>query len=146
MVVTHAQARQYLEEELLGREKELLAGAKPSPVEERTGEPEFQTDGTVQAPPLTKDQRRWLRQQCAEDHEHGGVTRHPLDISAAVLKELQEKDTSLAKIRKEADGQPNSARIGFFRRDFFIGGGHPLDEERRVRWSSWCCHRSADRL
>ena len=49
VVVTRAQARQNLEEELLRREKELLAGAKPSPVEERTGEPEAQTDGMEQA-------------------------------------------------------------------------------------------------
>ena len=122
VVVTCARVRQNLEEELLRREKELLAGAKPSPVEERTGEPEAQTDGieqAVQTPPLTKDQRRWLRQQCA-DHEQGGVSRHPLEISAAVLKELQEKDASLAKIRKAADGQPNSAGIGFFRREGLI--------------------------
>ena len=120
VVVTCAQAQQNLEEELLRREKELLAGAKPSTVEERTGEPEAQTDGieqAVQTPPLTKDQRRWLHQQCAEDYEQGGVSRHPLEISAAVLKELQEKDASLAKIRKAADGHPNSAGIGFFHRE-----------------------------
>ena len=33
------------------------------------------------------------------------------------MKELQEKDASLAKIRKAADGQPNSTRIGFFHRE-----------------------------
>ena len=49
MVVTRAQAQQNLEEELLRREKEPLAGAKPSPMEERTGEPEAQTDGIKQA-------------------------------------------------------------------------------------------------
>ena len=75
VVVTRAQARQNLEEELLRREKESLAGAKPSPMEERTGEPEAQTDGSANTP--TKDQR-WLHQQCAEDHEQGGVSRHLL--------------------------------------------------------------------
>ena len=77
-----------LEEEILRREKEVLAGAKPSPLENGTGELEAQTDGAepaVKATPLTKDQRRMLRQQWGGDQVEFGVRRHPLEISAAEL-------------------------------------------------------------
>ena len=61
VVVTHAQAQRNLEEELLRKEKEVLAGAKSSSLGDGTGELEAQTDGAepaVKATPLTQDQRR----------------------------------------------------------------------------------------
>ena len=49
VVVTRAQAHRQLEEELLRREKEMLAGAKPNPVETKQGVSEAETDYTVGA-------------------------------------------------------------------------------------------------
>lgn len=72
VVMTRAQAQQNLEEELLRRAKEMLTGAKPSPLEDETGESEAQTDGAklaVKTTPLTKDQRRLLCQKCGEQGE-----------------------------------------------------------------------------
>ena len=126
VVVTRAQARRNLEEELLRREKELLARAKPNPVEKETSESPRETETNTPSPPeeegkqLSKDHRRTLRQQCAEgkeDEEGAKVSKHPLEISAVELKVLQDKDETLVKIRRAADGHPCSAGPGFFRRD-----------------------------
>ena len=123
VVVTRAQARRNLEEELLRREKELLARAKPNPVEKETSESPRETETNTPSPTeeegkqLSKDHRRTLRQQCAEGKEGAKVSKHPLEISAVELKVLQDKDETLVKIRRAADGHPCSARPGFFRID-----------------------------
>ena len=39
-----------------------------------------------------------------------------LDFSAEELREMQWKDATLNKIREAAQGTPNSAGVGFFRR------------------------------
>ena len=67
MVVTRAQARRQLEEEILRREKEIRSGAKPTSLED-SGEP--RASGAQDGPEpsstgegLTKKQRRSLQQQ-----------------------------------------------------------------------------------
>ena len=107
VVVTRAQARKDLEAELLRREKELLAGANPTPVD---GEQE-------KVAQLTKDQKRQLRQQCQEgERGEEELNQHSLELSAEELRALQEKDLTLSKVREAADGHPCSAGTGFFRR------------------------------
>ena len=74
VVVTHAQARKKLEAELLRREKELLAGASPTPVECE------QQQGTH----LTKEQKRQIRQQCQEGEKgEQEPNKHSLELSAS---------------------------------------------------------------
>ena len=117
VVVNCAQAHKQLEEELLRREKELLAGAKPSPVESEQGESGAEATETQQAEEakqLTKDQRKQMRQQCREGEKgEEELNKHSLDLSAEKLQALQEKDATLAKVREAADGHPRSAGVGF---------------------------------
>ena len=84
VVVTRAQARKQLEEELLRREKELLAGAKPNPVESEQCESGAETTEIQQeegSKQLTKDQRRQLRQQCQEGEKgEEELNKHSLDV------------------------------------------------------------------
>lgn len=43
-----------------------------------------------------------------------------LELSPGELRELQEKDDTLTKIREAADGHANSAGVGFFNRDGLV--------------------------
>ena len=43
-----------------------------------------------------------------------------LDLSAGELRELQEKDDTLVKVREAAEGRANSAGVGFFKRDGLV--------------------------
>lgn len=53
--------------------------------------------------------------QESQDANH---EKHPLELSAEGLRALQEKDPTLANIRRAADGHPTcAAGIGFFKRD-----------------------------
>ena len=57
-----------------------------------------------------------------------------LELSADKLKELQEKDDTLSKIREAAEGNPNSAGVGFLSEmDWSIANGHLQDVEDVVR-------------
>ena len=102
--------------------KKNLSGAQFNPVEDKSNKPETKTNNQEQVEhvtTLTKEQKRLLSRQCGETREQGSeteVSKHPLEISAAALKELQDRDRSLARIREAADGQPNSAGVGFFQR------------------------------
>ena len=67
VVVTRAQARRQLEEELLRRKKELLSGAQPNPVENKSCKPETKTNGQEQVEHITtlmKEQKRLRSRQC----------------------------------------------------------------------------------
>ena len=90
--MTRGQARKQLEEELLRREKELLAGAlpQPKPVDLEQGVVDTdpnQADQGDKSPRLTQDQRQWLCQQCqGEQVGEPELTRHSLELSAAELR------------------------------------------------------------
>ena len=69
VVVTRAQAKKHLEEEIIRREREVLSGVKPSPVEglEQSGDCASGTEdpclSSETSPTLTQEQRRVLQQQ-----------------------------------------------------------------------------------
>lgn len=151
VAVTRAQARKQLEEELLRREKELLAGAKPNLMESEQGKSGAETMEIVQAEEakqLTKDQRRQLHQQCQEGEKgEEELNKHSFDLSVEELRALQEKDATLAKGREAADGHLCSAGVRFFRKEGLLyRRWTPLGMERRVKWSSLCYLRSAGGL
>lgn len=114
VVVTRAQARKQLEEELLRRDKEVRSGVKPNQLEEsKEGDPMQPIE------PRTREQRRTLRQKMRKETEQGDdkSSLHALEISASELRQLQDQDETLAKVRAAADGKPSTAGIGFFKRD-----------------------------
>ena len=115
VVVTRAQARKHLEEEILRREKEVLSGVRPNKMDEPKGT-DFQTTE------LTKEQRRNLCRQLGVRQEKGDVScsLHSLEISASELRTLQDQDETLAKVKEAAEGKPSTAGIGFFKRDGLI--------------------------
>ena len=126
IVVTRAQAKKQLEEELIRREQEVLSGTQPSPVEGlgQSNEETSHTDTPQelgQIPlSLTQEQRRSLRQQVGKKDSPTGDKKSvadALELSAGELRELQEADGTLAKIREAADGHTNSAGVGFFKRE-----------------------------
>ena len=72
---------------------------------------------------LTQEQRRSLRQQMGKQdspHEDREQRIDALELSADELMDLKEKDDTLSKIREAADGHPNSAGVGFFKRDGLV--------------------------
>ena len=75
VVVTRAQARQQLGEELLRKEREVISGAQPSPIQEEldgsSGEASTRNKPTSagETTQLTKEQRRTLRQQFGRQTE-----------------------------------------------------------------------------
>ena len=121
VVVTRAQARRQLEEEILRREKELESGVQPKPLsgeqgEEAPGEAQNTTDGARSK--LTQDQRRTLRRQLGNQNKDKESGNPVLEMSAGELKDLQAKDPTLARIREAAEGKTSlAAGVGFFKRD-----------------------------
>ena len=128
VVVTRAQAKQQLEEELIRREQEVLSGAQPSPVEglgQSSGETSHTDTSQERQVPLTltQEQRRSLRQQMGtQDPSTRGKksVADTLDLSAEDQRELQGKDDTLAKIREAAGGHANSVGVGFYKRDGLV--------------------------
>ena len=127
VVVTRAQARQQLEGELLRREREIQSGAKPNPV----GTPavkdsaegstaEGSTSTNVPVTKLTRKQRRALRKGFWKGREEDKPSLHSLDMSAEGLKQLQDEDETLTRVKEAANGHPNTAGVGFFKRDGLI--------------------------
>ena len=117
VVTTRARARQQLEEEILRREKEVRTGAKPNPAvdSERAGS---EQEGSSEVfPTLSKEQRRAIRQQY---HTTPESTPDILDITADELREIQNKDPTLTKVREAADGKLSAAGVGFFKREGII--------------------------
>ena len=111
VVVTRAQARQQLEEELLRREREIQSGAKPNPV----GKPavkdsaegstaEGSTSTNIPVTKLTWKQRRALRKRFWKGREEDKPSLHSLDMSAEGLKQLQDEDETLTRVKEAANG------------------------------------------
>ena len=123
VVVIREQARKQLEEELLRREKEQLAGAQPKPVDLEQGvvdtDPK-QADQGDESPRLMKNQRRCLRQQCQEEKEvdEPELTTHSIELAAAEIKGLQDREVTLEKVCKAADRHPCSVGVGFCRNEY----------------------------
>ena len=83
IVMTRARARQQLEEEILRKEKERAAGARPRPIEESSnGSPTLSSEVSKREDPVVAKSK--------------GI----LDISADELQRLQEHDSTLANIRQ----------------------------------------------
>eukprot|EP00731_Ephydatia_muelleri_P034725 Em0073g22a len=83
IVMTRARARQQLEEEILRKEKERAAGARPRSIEESSnGSPTLSSEVPKREDPVEPKSK--------------GI----LDISADELQRLQENDSTLANIRQ----------------------------------------------
>ena len=149
VVVTRAQAQKQLEKEILRREREVISGAQPSPVEEELGSsgeggsPTSTPNKESETPiTLTQEQRRTLRQQLGRRDPTQGSQEtipHTLEMSADELRVLQEQDDTLAKVRDAAEGHPCSAGVGFFKREGLIyrrwtppGRGEEMEIEQLV--------------
>ena len=65
---------------------------------------------------LTKRQKRINKKQYRRDTEQQPPA-HPLDLTAEELRDMQEKDDSLAAVRKAAIGGVSTAGTGFFERE-----------------------------
>ena len=65
---------------------------------------------------LTKRQKRINKKQYRRDTEQQALA-HPLDLTAEELRDMQEKDDSLAAVRKAATGGVSTAGTGFFERE-----------------------------
>ena len=129
IVVTHAQAKRQLEEEILRREAEILSGAKTNPV----GDPELpdpQDDGkdgphpsVETTPTLTQEQRRTLQQQLGKSN-YGGLREDAesqiFEFSADRLIDLQESDATLSRVREAVASSRNPSEGEFFKRDGLI--------------------------
>ena len=101
-VVTQAQSCRKLEEEVLGREKEPLAGVQPNLVDREQEESVTETAEVGQAEDvrqLTKNQRWQLYQQYHEmEVGETELSKYSLEISAEELRTLQEEENTLAKV------------------------------------------------
>ena len=95
-----------------------LAGAENMPSTEENGV--FDFDDAL-FPPPGRDKERLTRSQKRENsRQYQGTTASPaedLDIPADSLKLLQDEDPSLQAACRAADGEPNTAGTGFFRRN-----------------------------
>ena len=129
VVVTRAQAKRQLEEEILRREAEILSGAKTNPV----GDPELpnpRDDGkdgphpsVEMTPTLTQEQRRTLQQQLGKSN-YGGLREDAasqmFEFSADRLSELQESDITLSRVREAVASSRNPSEGEFFKRNGLI--------------------------
>ena len=119
LVVTRAQARRQLEEELLRREKQVQPEAVQD-IPQEVGEPGeggSMTEEESIEQGLSRRQRRAMQQELYKPKVPEEGSPGTLDFSAEQLREMQQKDPSLKKIREAATGVPNSAGSGFFERD-----------------------------
>ena len=128
IVVTRAQAKKQVQEEIIRREQEVLSEAQPSPVEglgqssEETSHSDTQPECEIPLT-LTQEQRRSLRQHMGQRNPPTGDKRSvadTLELSTGELQDSQEKDDTLSKIRKAADGHANSVGVGFFKREGLV--------------------------
>ena len=108
VVVTHAQARRQLEEEILRRETEIQSGAKSTKIAELEDQPEGAS---------ALEQKRELRKQMHTSRVPENGATPTLDFSAGELQKMQQADPSLEKIREAAWDVPNSSGGGFFERN-----------------------------
>ena len=127
VVVTRAQARQQLEEELLRREREIQSGAKSNPVgtpavKDSAEGPTAEGSASTNAPvtKLMRKQRRALRKRFWKGREEVKPSLHSLDTSADGLKKLPDEDETLTRVKEAANGHPNTAGVGLFKRDGLI--------------------------
>ena len=105
-------------EELLRREREIQSGAKPNPV----GTPAVKDSTSTNVPvtKLTRKQCRALRKRFWKGRGEDKPSLHSLDMSAEGLKQLQDEDETLTRVKEAANGHPNTAGVGFFKRDGLI--------------------------
>ena len=127
VVVTRAQAKRQLEEEILRKEKEVLSGVQPSPVEDQ-GQPSlhsdpnkgpYQTDNML--PTLTQKQRRTFQQQMGKKdyvpNSKEDTALYSFEFSADNLRELQESDKTLSKVRESVIDSSDQSKTEYFKRD-----------------------------
>ena len=126
VVVTRSQAKRQLEEEIIRREREILSGVKPRPVEDLQtvpGKESCPPDSTL--PTLTQEQRRAFQQQMGSkghgSEGNGDTAHYSLEFSADELTKLQETDETLGKIRKAIMDHPSQLETAeYFKRDGLI--------------------------
>ena len=109
MVVTCTQAMRQSQEDAATRSKELKSGAQPHiivDVPEKSASVGGEFDDEIFSPSRLKTHKT-RREKRNSRRQHWEVTRQnsPLEskrVSVAMLRELQQKDTSLAKVRQSA--------------------------------------------
>ena len=130
-VMTRAQRRQMLTEEMDTYQKEQKSGATSAGVDKVDGWMSSLDDDlfgggrtrTRQSRAQKRAERHAYAKDMAESDDpaladvQSEEDSHPLDISAEQLRTLQSTDSTLEAIRRAADGHPCSAGVGFFRRD-----------------------------
>ncbi len=114
VVITRAQAKKQLEEEIVRREQEVLSGAKPKLVVDSqqvsTRSSHQSTSAAREIPAtLTQDQRRALRKEIGslqgQTTSISKALEDTLALSAEELQKLQEADMMLGKVRQAAESQ-----------------------------------------
>ncbi len=114
VVITRAQAKKQLEEEIVRREQEVLSGAKPKQVVDSQQESTWSSHQSTSAAreisaTLTQDQRRALRKEIGslqgQTTSISKALEDTLELSAEELQKLQEADMTLGKVRQAAECQ-----------------------------------------
>ncbi len=147
VVVTRAQAKQKLAEEIIRRETEVLTGAQPSSMD-GLGQEDLVVVNPIstQAPEipatLSQDQRRSLRRQMGKDTNHTHSKSkgkcETLELSSGELQRLQENDSTLAKAFEAADSKDKIERIGFLKeKGYFIESGPHQARGTNKRLNNW---------
>ena len=129
-VLTQAQRRQ-LEGDITAAEEEYrVSGAEPNlldtPEEQSADEmdqelpwkdldPELFQGGRKRVR-LTRSMKRAKNYQFLQEQARQGP-RHPLDLDAAELQQLQDEDETLGAVRKAAQGEVSMAGRGFYKED-----------------------------
>ena len=126
-VITRAQKERNKEEAAALAYKEHMSGAVPHSVQEDPSKgkedevPKFQfaeelfTEGRTK-PRLSRSQKREHNLQFIQEQ----TPKHPLEMTAGELSQLQEEDSSLDAVCWAVKGEASTAGSGFFRRDGLI--------------------------
>ena len=152
LVVTRAQARRQLEEELQRREKQVQLEATQDIPQEvgKPGEGGSMTEESIEQG-LSRRQRRAMQQELYKPKVPEEGSPGTLNFLAEQLREMQQKDPSLKKTREAAKGVQNSAGSGFFERDGLLyrkwvpPGGKETEVEQLVL-PAQCCQKTRQRI
>ena len=144
-VITRAQKERNKEEAAALAYKEHMSGAVSHPVQEDPSKnkedevPEFQfaeelfTEGRTKTR-LSGSQKREHNLQLIQEQ----TPKHPLEMTAGELSQLQEVDSSLDAVRRAVKGEASTAGSGFFRRDGLIYRKWTPPGQDQEEWALGC--------
>ena len=104
VVMTRARKKQEIQKEVLLKEKEVLSGVVPKPLN---------TEGVTTPRPLSQEQKRCIRKDLGTKTQGEGLEYCNMD--ATKMKELQEKDVSLSEAREAARKTDGTKGEWFYR-------------------------------